>query len=1308
MDAQTPKGIRHHAVDLSFEGKVEPNPRFEVSPKHIIVTFKKADVGDWLGLPNAKRGPAKKGKRKKDGASSGEFDETAELNALEEQNAMLEAAHQAADAKNREDAAAMLATEAEEAREKGRALASAAAKKAAEEEASARKAAEKKAEEEIEDVYTPGAEKAMKEERKKIPLIQEVTSNEKPQFAKKGLKGFLNRKEEAKVKPVTEAKIVTKPAPKPSPVSTPPVSTQAKDPNKLVPGVKDPKLSDETSLVQVLEMAEASVKAREAREEASGAVEDNASAPEKSERSEDEPAVIQKAQELLEAHRPKEVLALLSDQIVADLSLTASRKGCVCAASLQMRAHAKVMLEDWSGAVAEFEAARAAFHQVYKNVGYDRKLLIETLKGQVSVILAAVRMSDPMRSCIEALRGEALSIEAQARVIRAKGGKDMTLDDARDCVNAFAEAMLLFSKIGDVPNSGQAAFNCAKVHYSHGDASAAACAAASAATSFVIVNKLSDAAAAMRLQGLAKAKSKDYKAAGDLLEASIKLAAENKLPEQVALSSAALAELMPNGENQQVGYETAAGAFKAAGREIEEAKILTKLAESILQKHMANPEAWKSAGEGYDDDMGPVDKAMQNLERAMMILKTSKENIAIGDAHMTFGLAHTLRGEVGNAAIHFKACLECKGWAASQPQRAEQARLVLSRMGACSTANGLKQDVKRGIDKKEGGPNQSHSLDQSRQSSYEREKKMLEEQKTARKASIAKRVEEERLKMETEEREFDDKIARLKKDAVNAKGRDSDEEEILEEPLKEEVSPAHTKEAKEQNRGDVDEAKKIEGTKKVEVKMKARKDDEAFKAAEINKAFETKKVDNLKIADEAKKADERATAKKDDGVQKVGKTEDSLQKIAMEARNIKIDASVMSELAARVKVEEEELVRKEATIIEKKKRDAANPDLKAKKAAEEKRIQDEVLRELTEEKEAEMKRIAERRAREETAEKLNEAETAARKARGKESFELDTQRKAKLDQLLKRREEERKELAKAHDFAKKINSKVVQGKSENPLKAAAPQRVSSATAQHNIMGITQEGMPNKDAGDKDTNVDVIVDDEELTEDDILELSKECGSSCIRGVKNPFVNAEKIGNRVLNDENNDNEDDEIMCVQEDGLQGWISGAPHPSDASDEIKDDDDGDDDDDNDDEIPLCVQEDGLPGWISGVPNPYVQPARITSEKQTDTSKAHSMQAQSIPIDDKTWVTEYGCGGGIVPVYIAELAEEGAVLRLSISLPEVTTASELDFEVSETDMVLTGKGYELKLAFTKRMDEDCVKAAFDKATRKMVLIVGFP
>merc|ERR1712093_553418 len=63
MRAQTNKGARDHAMDLSFEGSVLPYPQIQVNPKNITIQFKKTEPKEWLGLPNAKRAPAKKSKK---------------------------------------------------------------------------------------------------------------------------------------------------------------------------------------------------------------------------------------------------------------------------------------------------------------------------------------------------------------------------------------------------------------------------------------------------------------------------------------------------------------------------------------------------------------------------------------------------------------------------------------------------------------------------------------------------------------------------------------------------------------------------------------------------------------------------------------------------------------------------------------------------------------------------------------------------------------------------------------------------------------------------------------------------------------------------------------------------------------------------------------------------------------------------------------------------------------------------------------------------------------------------------------------
>jgi len=392
---------------------------------------------------------------------------------------------------------------------------------------------------------------------------------------------------------------------------------------------------DGASLAEVLTYADAASKATEAAEA------EGLPAPQLGSKKcpePREPDVLIDARTLMNGSKASEVLKLLdSDALVTLKASPANGNRLVEASALQLRAHAMVRMQQWDDACDEFAAARDVFKTVYQQVGWQRDEVLGSLTGDVTVILAAVRISSPMTSCIAAIRGEAMTVEAHAQVVRQRAGKNVTMEVAKDAVILFGEARMLFAKVGDVPNSGQAAYNAAKLHFNHGDPAAAASAAASAATSFILVNQPGQGAAAMRLQGLAKAKMGDIKAASELLQASMQVGAENKIPEQVALSAMALAEMMPNCDDQRTGYQSAAGAFKAAQMPEHEARALTKLAESILQNHLENPQAWKASQTGeYDDDTGPVDKAVENLDRAMSILSKGSDAFAKADCHMTF------------------------------------------------------------------------------------------------------------------------------------------------------------------------------------------------------------------------------------------------------------------------------------------------------------------------------------------------------------------------------------------------------------------------------------------------------------------------------------------------------------------------------------------------------------------------------------------------------------------------------------------------------------------------------------------------
>merc|ERR1711924_125728 len=76
----------------------------------------------------------------------------------------------------------------------------------------------------------------------------------------------------------------------------------------------------------------------------------------------------------------------------------------------------------------------------------------------------------------------------------------------------------------------------------------------------------------------------------------------------------------------------------------------------------------------------------------------------------------------------------------------------------------------------------------------------------------------------------------------------------------------------------------------------------------------------------------------------------------------------------------------------------------------------------------------------------------------------------------------------------------------------------------------------------------------------------------------------------------------------------------------------------------------------------------------------------------------------VIPPLCVE--EEGEKLHVAVELPRATSAAELDFEVSGSEMEVEGHGYGLKLAFARPMDEDCVTASFDKASRVRKVAVG--
>jgi len=947
---------------------------------------------------------------------------------------------------------------------------------------------------------------------------------------------------------------------------------------------------------------------------------------------------------LLQQGKCKEVLSTLEESVMASFEkLGDSRRELVEASALTVRAHAMAGLKQWEEAVAEFECAREVYKTVYKAVGgFEREEVMDKFTGDVSMILAAVKRSDEIRACVAALRGEAMIMEYTGHIHRRRHGANMDQEGAKDAVNAYVEAMLLYAKIGDVPNSGASAFSAAKIHFTHGNAAAAASAAASAATSFVLVNQHENGASAMRLQGLCKAKMGDIGAASELLQASMAIGAEAKLPEQVARSADALADLMPASEDQRTGYKSAAGAYKAAKLPLEEARALTKLSESMLQHYLEDQSAWKGAAAAdseYSEDTKSIDEALENLERAMSIFSNSQDEVSKADCHMSFGLAHTLRGELTSAAEHFKIALDCEKWSTAENPRAQQARTVLNRMSGGSGAPSAPPSKAKAEAPKEGEMEAMDEYAKMKRNS-DSDRKKFEVDKKARKEKLAKRVAEEKARMEAEEKADEEKrrARRKAREALLSNDFEDEAEEKGEEEIAavEASPPAKIEEVKPKIEEVKTEKPKVGGFKFPDSKKKAPKKEEN----KVEKKVETLEVSPKEEDDDdiedvftpgAEKAiqeeNKNAAGKSVNAAIKKGAKKEAKKEAKKAEKKTVFDTSNVAKASLEARAKEEEAARKKAEAVEvkKKKRAAADPVLNKKKEDARRAEQAEIERELAEEALLEKKAIDDRRAKEETAEKLAEAETAAKKANAA-GFDADVARKSKQAEYFKKRQEDRKVREAA--IAK--------------AKAAAEKAAKAKAAEKKV---------EKSSSESDDDLPVCVEED-------------ASSSMIRGVPNPHTAL----------------DDEVpVCVEEP--VSTIRGVPNPNvvktawEAPKEVAS---GSSDDE---ELPVCVEAE--PAVIRGVANPHVG---IKKEKEI-------------------YVREIGCGSGLLPDFTAK--KIGNALEISAKLTGVKSAGALDFEVSETELELSGHGYVLKLAFLKKMDDDQVKAAFDKAEGRMTMTIDF-
>ena len=82
------------------------------------------------------------------------------------------------------------------------------------------------------------------------------------------------------------------------------------------------------------------------------------------------------------------------------------------------------------------------------------------------------------------------------------------------------------------------------------------------------------------------------------------------------------------------------------------------------------------------------------------------------------------------------------------------------------------------------------------------------------------------------------------------------------------------------------------------------------------------------------------------------------------------------------------------------------------------------------------------------------------------------------------------------------------------------------------------------------------------------------------------------------------------------------------------------------------------------------------------------MLVQLIPSSDNAMM---------LPNYDVVLGDDNT-LQLNVNLPSVTSAADLSFEVSASEMELEGGGYHLQLAFVNKVDDDTTQVRFDKSS----------
>lgn len=69
--------------------------------------------------------------------------------------------------------------------------------------------------------------------------------------------------------------------------------------------------------------------------------------------------------------------------------------------------------------------------------------------------------------------------------------------------------------------------------------------------------------------------------------------------------------------------------------------------------------------------------------------------------------------------------------------------------------------------------------------------------------------------------------------------------------------------------------------------------------------------------------------------------------------------------------------------------------------------------------------------------------------------------------------------------------------------------------------------------------------------------------------------------------------------------------------------------------------------------------------------------------------------------YITE--RSGTSLELKVYLPLIESVSEIDLEISQKDAELTSNQYTLSVMFDRKIDDNNIKAKFDKTTKNLII-----